>query len=129
MYYIYMKISGGCAKEGLDEVEEQWDIVADGDINGALPPKSQMSLRHTVSQFMTIWNGPMADFYYAQQKALGHVVEGMRLRIRRRGQIRCLVNVVEAWGREAMVLPPSLVDSSESISDIDTDTDIDIDTD
>ena len=28
-----------------------------------------------------------------------------------------------------MVLPPSLVDSSESISDIDTDTDIDIDTD
>ena len=59
MYYIYMKISGGCAKEGLDEVEEQWDIVADGDINGALPPKSQMSLRHTVSQFMTIWNGPM----------------------------------------------------------------------
>ena len=124
-----MKISGGCAKESLDEVEEQSDIEADGDINSAMPPKSQMSLRHTVSQFMTIWNGPMADFYYAQQKALGHVVEGMRLRFQLRGQIRRLVNVFQAWGREAMVLPPSLVDSSESISDIDTDTDIDIDTD
>ena len=65
MYYIYMKISGGCAKESLDEVEEQLDIEADGDINNAMPPKSQMSLSHTVSQFMTIWNGPMADFYYA----------------------------------------------------------------
>ena len=129
MYYMYMKISGGCAKESLDEVEEQSDIEADGDINNAMPPKSQMSLRHTVSQFMTIWNGPMADFYYAQQKALGHVVEGMRLCFQLRGQIRCLVNVFEPWGREAMVLPPSLVDSSESISDIDTDTDIDIDTD
>ena len=129
MYYICMKISGGCAKEGLHEVEEQSDIEADGDINGAMPPKSQMSLRHTVSQFMTIWNGPMADFYYAQQKALGHVVEGMRLRFQRRCQIRYLVNVFEAWSREAMVLPPSLVDSSESISDIDTDTHIDIDTD
>ncbi len=122
-----MKISGGCAKESLDEVEEQSDIEADGDINSAMPPKSQMSLRHTVSQFMTIWNGPMADFYYAQQKALGHVVEGMRLRFQLRGQIRCLVNVFEAWGREAMVLPPSLVDSSESISDIDTDIDSDTD--
>ena len=129
MYYIYMKISGGCAKESLDEVEEQSDIEADGDINSAMPPKSQMSLRHTVSQFMTIWNGPMADFQYAQQKALGHVVEGMRLGFRLRGQIRCLMNVFEAWGREAMVLPPSVVDSSASISDIDTDTDIDIDTD
>ena len=59
MYYIYMKISGGCAKENLDEVEEQSDIETDGDINSAMPPKSQMSLRHTVSQFMTIWNGPM----------------------------------------------------------------------
>ena len=62
MYYIYMKILGGCAKESLKEVEEQSDIEADGDINNAMPPKSQMSLRHTVSQFMTIWNGPMADF-------------------------------------------------------------------
>ena len=61
MYYIYMKISGGCAKEGLDEVEEQKDLEAGRD-NSAMPPKSQMSLRHTVSQFMTIWNGPMADF-------------------------------------------------------------------
>ena len=127
MYYICMKISGGCAKEGLKEVEEQSNIEADGDINSAMPPKSPMSLRHTVSQFMTIWNGPMADFYYAQQKALGHVVEGTRLRFQLRGQIRCLVNVFEAWGREAMVLPPSVVDSSASISD--TDTDIDIDTD
>ena len=59
MYYIYMKISVGCAKESLEEVEEQSDIEADGDINSAMPPKSQMSLRHTVSQFMTIWNGPM----------------------------------------------------------------------
>ena len=58
-----MKISGGCAKESLDAVEEQPDIEADGDINSAMPPKSQISLRHTVSQFMTIWNGPMADFY------------------------------------------------------------------
>ena len=128
MYYIYMKRSGGCAKESLDKVEEQLDIEAGGD-NSAMPQKSQMSLRHTVSQFMTIWNGPMADFYYAQQKALGHVVEGMRLCFQLRGQIRCLVNVFEPWGREAMVLPHSLVESSESISDIDTDTDIDIDTD
>ena len=77
-----MKISGGCAKEGLDEVivEEPSDIEADRDINGALPPKSQMSLRHAVSQFMTILNGPMADFYSAQKNALGHVVEGMRRR-------------------------------------------------
>ena len=109
-----MKISGGCAKESLDEVEEQSDIEADGDINSAMPPKSQMSLRHTVSQFITIWNGPMADFYYAQQKALGHVVEGMRLRFQLRGLIRCLMNVFEAWDQEAIVLPPSLVDSSES---------------
>ena len=129
MYHENMKISGGCAKESLDEVEEQSDIEADGDINSAMPPKSQMSLRHTVSQFMTIWNGPMADFYYAQQKALGHVVEGMRLCFQLRGQIRCLVNVFEPWGREAMVLSPSAVDSSESISDIDTDTEFDIDTD
>ena len=98
----------------LDEVKEQLDIEADKDINNAEPPKSQMSLRNTVSQFMTIWNGPMADFYYAQQKAFGHVVEGMRLRFQIRGQICCLVNVFEAWVREAMVLPPSLVDSSES---------------
>ena len=62
MCYIYMKISGGCAKESLDAVEEQPDIEADGDINSAMPPKSQISLRHTGSQFMTIWNGPMADF-------------------------------------------------------------------
>ena len=129
MYYMYMKISGGCAKESHDELEEQSDIEADGDSSSAMPPKSQMSLRHTVSQFMTILNGPMADFYYAQQKALGHVVEGMRLRFQIRCQIRCLVNVFEAWSREAMVLPPSLVDSSESISDINIDTDIDIDTD
>ena len=113
-----MKISGGCAKESLDAVEEQPDIEADGDINSAMSPKSQMSLRHTVSQITTIWNGPMADLYYEQQKALGHVVEGMRLRFQIRGQICCLVNVFEAWGREAMVLPPLLVESSESISDI-----------
>ena len=80
----------------LDEVEEQLDIEADKDINNAKPPKSQMSLDHTVSQFMTIWNGPMAGFYYAQQKALGHVVEGMRLRFQLCGQIRCLVNVFGA---------------------------------
>ena len=36
-----MKISGGCAKESLDAVEEQPDIEADGDINSAMPPKSQ----------------------------------------------------------------------------------------
>ena len=131
MYHENMKISGGCAKESLDEVEEQSDIEADGDINSAMPPQSQVSLRHTLSQFMTIWNGPMADSYYAQQEALGHVVEGMRLCFcfQLRGQIRCLVNVFEPWGREAMVLPPSLADSSESMSDIDTDIDIDIDTD
>ena len=111
----------------LDEVEEQLDIEADEDINSAMLPKSQMSVHHTVSQFMTIWNGPMADFYYAQQKALGHVVEGMRLCFQLRGQFRCLVNVFEPWGREAMVLSPSAVDSSESISDIDTDIDSDTD--
>ena len=110
-------------------MNEQFDIEFDKDINSAVPPKSQMSLHHTVSQFMTIWNGPMADFYYAQQKALGHVVEGMRLRFQLRGQIRCLVNVFEAWGRECDGVASLLVDSSESISDIDTDTDIDIDTD
>ena len=48
-----MKISGGCAMESLDALEEQPDIRADGDINSAMPPKSQMSLHHTVSQFMT----------------------------------------------------------------------------
>ena len=110
-------------------MEEQFDIEFDKDINSAVPPKSQMSLHHTVSQFMTIWNGPMAEFYSAQQKALGHVVEGMRLCFQLRGQIRCLVNVFEPWGQEAMVLHPSLVNSSESITDIDTDIDIDIDID
>ena len=43
----------------FDEVEEELDIEADEDINSAMLPKSQMSLHHTVSQFMTIWNGPM----------------------------------------------------------------------
>ena len=38
-------------------MEEQSDIEADGDMNSAMPPKSQMSLRHTVSQFMSIWYG------------------------------------------------------------------------
>ena len=128
MYYIYIKISSGCATKSLEEVEEQSDIEADGDINGAMPPKSRMSLRHTLSQFMTILDRAMADFYHAQRKALGHVVEGMRLRFQLRCEIRCLVNVFEAWSREVMVLRPSLVDSSESISDIHIDTDIDIDT-
>ena len=97
MYHENMKISGGCAKERLDKVEEQSDIEADGEINSAMSPKSQMSLRHTVSQITTIWNGPMADlYYYEQQKALGHVVEGMRLLFQLCGQIRCLVNVFEA---------------------------------
>ena len=93
-----MKISGGCAKESFDEVEAQSDIEADGDINSAMPPKPQIPLRHIVSQFMTIWNGPMADFYYAQQKALGHVVEGMRFRFQLRGQLCCLANVFKTWG-------------------------------
>ena len=97
----------------FDEVEAQLDIESDTDINNAKPPKSRMSLQHTVSKFMTTWNGPMVEFYSAQQKALGHVVEGMRLCFQLRGQIRWLVNVFEPWGREAMVLPPSLVDSSE----------------
>ena len=127
--HIHEDIRWLCKGNVLDEVKEQFDIEFDKDINSAVPPKSQMSLHHRVSQFMTVWHRPMADFYYAQQKALGHVVEGMRLRFRLRGQIRCLMNVFEAWGREAMVLPPSVVDSSASISDIDTDTDIDIDTD
>ena len=95
-------------------MEEQSDIEADGDINSAISPKSQMSLRHTVSQITTIWNGPMADLYYEQQKPLGHVVGGMWLCFEIGGQICCPVNVFEAWGREAMVLPPSLVDSPES---------------
>ena len=102
MYHENMKISGGCAKESLDEVEEQSDIEADGGINSAMSPKSQMSLRHTVSQITTLWNGPMADLYYEQQKALGHVVEGMQLRFQLRGQTRCLVNVFEALGRESV---------------------------
>ena len=79
----------------LDEVEEQLDIEADKDINNAKPPKSRMSLQHTVSKFMTTWNGPMVEFYSAQQKALGHVVEGMRICFQLRSQIRCLVNVFE----------------------------------
>ena len=91
----------------FDEVEAQLDIESDTDINNAKPPKSRMSLQHTVSKFMTTWNGPMVEFYSAQQKALGHVVEGMRLCFQLRGQIRCLVNMFEPWGREAMVLPPS----------------------
>ena len=100
MYHENMKISGGCAKESLDEVEEQSDIEADGAINSAKPPQSQLSLRHTVSQFMTIWNGPMTFSMRSKRlKALGHVVEGMRLRYQLPGQIRCLVNVFETWGR------------------------------
>ena len=83
----------------LDEVEEQLDIEADKDINNAEPRKSQMSLRHTVSQPMTIWTIPMADFYYAQQKGRGHVVGGMRLRFQLRCEIRCLVSVFEAWSQ------------------------------
>ena len=82
----------------------------------AMLPKSQMSVRHTTSQLMAIWTGPLAEFYHAQRKALGFVIEKMRLRFQLRGQIRCLVNVFKAWGREA-------------ISDIDADTDMDIDTD
>ena len=50
MYHENMKISGGCAKESLDAVEEQPDIETDGDINSAMPPKSQISLRpHSIA--------------------------------------------------------------------------------
>ena len=94
--HIHEDIRWLCKGNVLDEVKEQFDIEFDKDINSAVPPKSQMSLHHRVSQFMTVWHGPMADFYYAQQKALGHVVEGMRLRFQLCGQIRCLVNVFEA---------------------------------
>ena len=75
----------------------------------AMLPKSQMSVRHTTSQFMAIWTGPLAEFYHAQQKALGFVVEKMRLRFQLRGQLCCLANL--------------LADSSASIGDIDTDID------
>ncbi len=50
-------LPGGCAKESLDEVEEQLAIEADGDISSAMPPKSQTSARHTVSQFTTLLTG------------------------------------------------------------------------
>ena len=99
------------------------DAEADGDSTMAMLPKSQMSVCHTTSQFMAIWTGPLAEFYHAQQKALGFVVEKMRLRFQLCGQLCCLANVFETWVREAMVLPPLLADSSASIGDIDTDID------
>ena len=74
----------------------------------AMLPKSQMSVRHTTSQFMAIWKGPLAEFYHTQ-KALGIVVEKMQLRFQLRGQLCCLANL--------------LADSSASIGDIDTDID------
>ena len=86
----------------------------------AMLPKSQMSVRRTTSQFMAIWTGPLAEFYHAQQKALGFVVEKMRLLFQLRGQLCCLANVFETWVREAMVLPPLLAVSSASISDIES---------
>ena len=55
------------------------------------------------------WTDQWLIFYYAQHQALGHIVEGMRLCFQLRCQIRCLVNVFEAWSREAMLLPPSSV--------------------
>ena len=61
----------------------------------AMLPKSQMSVRHTTSQFMAIWTGPLAEFYHAQQKALGFVVEKMRLRFQLRGQLCCLANCLK----------------------------------
>ena len=61
------RLRGGCANSSLNKAEEQSNIEAEGDTNNAMPPKPQMTLRPDVSEFMTIWNGPMADFYYAQQ--------------------------------------------------------------
>ena len=60
----------------------------------AMLPKSQMSVRHTTSQFMAIWRGPLAEFYHTQ-KALGIVVEKMRLRFQLRGQLCCLANCLK----------------------------------
>ena len=116
-------LRGGCAKQRLDKVEDQSDVEADVDSNMAVLPKSQTSVRHTTSQFMAIWTGPLAEFYHAQQKALGCVVEKMRLRFLLRGQLCCLANVFETWGREAMVLPPLVADAPASIGDVDTDID------
>ncbi len=61
----------------------------------AMLPKSDMSVRHTTSQFMAIWTGPLAEFHHAQQKALGFVVEKMRLRFQLRGQLCCLAKCLK----------------------------------
>ena len=96
MYYICMNVSSGCAKESLDEVEEQLDIEAGGD-NSAMPRSHRC---HCVTHSIAVhdhleWTN---DFYYAQQKAIRHVVEGMRLRFQLRSQIRCLRESVRSLG-------------------------------
>ena len=57
------RLRSGCANSSLNKAEEQSNIEAKGDTNNAMPPKPQMTLRPDVSEFMTIWNGPMATFY------------------------------------------------------------------
>ena len=84
----------------------------------AMLPKSQMSVRHTTSQFMAIWTGPLAEFYHAQQKALGFVVEKMRLRFQLRGQLCCLANVFKTWeaGRQWYCLLYWLIPQRPSVT-------------
>ena len=78
-------LRGGCAKQRLDKVEDQSHVEADVDSNMAVLPKSQTSVRHTTSQFMAIWTGPLAEFCHAQQKALGYLLnnesKGLLLRM------------------------------------------------
>ena len=83
-------LRGGCAKQRLDKVEDQSDVEEDVDSNMAVLPKSQTSVRHTSSQFMAIWTGPLAEFYDAQQKALGFVVEKIS-----KGLLLCMVELCQ----------------------------------
>ena len=83
----------------------------------AMLPKSQMSVRHTTSQFMAIWTGPLAEFYHAQQKALGFVVEKMRLRFQLRGQLCCLANCLKLGaGRQLYCLIYWLIPRRPSVT-------------
>ena len=83
----------------------------------AMLPKSQMSVRHTTSQFMAIWTGPLAEFYHAQQKALGFVVEKMRLCFQFCGQLCCLAKCLKLGaGRQCYCLLNGLILQRPSVT-------------
>ena len=83
----------------------------------AMLPKSQMSVRHTTSQFMAIWTGPLAEFYHVQQKALGFVVEKMRVRFQLCGQLCCLAKCLKLGaGRQWYCLLYGLIPQRPSVT-------------